>query len=104
MLFGPSGTSGSEYTIVINWDNGKSVFDINNDRENGISGSAELRLNGKVVDISSSGAEYHYTWYGPNVDNNKTPRLDIIASTENNSAFTIKMQTDGENSNINDIF
>lgn len=104
MLFGPSGTSGSEYTIVINWDNGKSVFDINNDRENGISGSAELRLNGKVVDISSSGAEYNYTWYGPKVDNNKTPRLDINAGGENNSAFTITMQIDEENSNINDIF
>ena len=61
--FGTFGTSGSEYTIIINWENGSPVFEYNNDND--------YSLNGKIVLLGPNGNEvtlnentyYNWDWY-----------------------------------------
>ena len=85
MLFGTSGTSGSEYTIVINWDNSQGVFDIQNNIETPLTGWVELLdPDRKVIEQLPSGASYSYKWISESSEH-----LKVEANEQDNSKFII---------------
>lgn len=77
MYFGSSGTSGSDYTIRVNWSNDQKVFDIdeaNRERESGeeeycLSGTVEvLNQDGKNIKLNED-VKYEYSWYKAKCNN-----------------------------------
>ena len=91
MLFGVAGTSGSNYTINVTWNNNsnnKCVFDINKGK---LYGEATLFDQGQPV-ILNSDAQYEYSWYkvqtNKNISEDEFPVLedkDIYYPIQNNS-------------------
>ena len=81
MLFGTAGSSGSDYTLIIAWDNQENVLDIH---KGTISGQVYLfDQSGKTVDIDEN-SQYNFSWYktktADNEDNN--PKHPILESNE----------------------
>ena len=75
MLFGTAGSSGSDYTLIIMWDNQENVLDIH---KGTISGQVYLfDQSGKTVDIDEN-SQYNFSWYKTKtVDNgDKHPILE----------------------------
>ena len=91
MLFGVAGTSGSNYTINVTWNNNsnnKCVFDINKGK---LYGEVTLFDQGQPV-ILNSDAQYEYSWYkvqtNKNISEDEFPVLedkDIYYPIQNNS-------------------
>ena len=62
MFFGIMGTSGSDYTIVVEWSEGAPVFDVSGDGDYSLDGSVKLLdPNGEPVTLNSS-AQYTYSF------------------------------------------
>ena len=60
MFFGTAGSSGSDYTLVVMWDNGENAFDIH---KGTLSGQVYLfDQSGKIVDIDEN-SQYNFSWY-----------------------------------------
>ena len=81
MLFGTAGSSGSDYTLIVMWDNGENAFDIH---KGSLSGQVYLfDQSGKIVDIDEN-SQYNFSWYktktADNEDNN--PKHPILESNE----------------------
>lgn len=84
MQFNIAGTSGSEYTLTINWDNEKNTFDVNKVNEELSGHITLLDLQHSEVELNSE-ANYEYNWY----KFNGTEHLTISHSNDNNSHFSI---------------
>ena len=81
MLFGTAGSSGSDYTLIVIWDNGENALDIH---KGTLSGQVYLfDQSGKTVDIDEN-SQYNFSWYktktADNEDNN--PKHSILESNE----------------------
>lgn len=81
MFFGTAGSSGSDYTLIVMWDNGENAFDIH---KGSLSGQVYLfDQSGKIVDIDEN-SQYNFSWYktktADNEDNN--PKHPILESNE----------------------
>ena len=60
MFFGTAGSSGSDYTLIVMWDNGENAFDIH---KGSLSGQVYLfDQSGKIVDIDEN-SQYNFSWY-----------------------------------------
>ena len=60
MFFGTAGSSGSDYTLIIMWDNGENALDIH---KGTLSGQVYLfDQSGKIVDIDEN-SQYNFSWY-----------------------------------------
>lgn len=98
MFFGTAGTSGSEYTIVVEWSAGIPVFDINKDNET-LTGTVKLLdLNFEEV-VLNSDATYNYSLkYNLNEG--------LICQPENNSPNQSNFTISKNNNNIdmNDLY
>jgi hypothetical protein len=96
MQFKIAGTSGSGYSLVVNWT-GQNTFDVNKDGEK-LSGYVTLLdPQGYEVELNSD-ANYEYDWYN---FNGETKHLIISPSNDNNSHFSIS-KTNGLN--INELY
>lgn len=101
MFFGTAGTSGSEYTIIVEWSVGIPVFDINKDNET-LTGTVKLLdLNFEEV-VLNSNAIYNYNL---KYSLSKNSNIGLICQSENNSPnqsiFTISKTN---NINMNDLY
>ena len=84
MQFNIAGTSGSVYSLVVNW-NGQNTFDVNKGGEE-LSGYVTL-LDPQNYEVElNSNANYEYGWYN---FNGETEHLIISPSNDNNSHFSI---------------
>lgn len=96
MQFNIAGTSGSGYSLVVNWS-GQNTFDVNKDGEE-LSGYVTLLdPQGYEVELNSD-ANYEYDWYN---FNGTTKHLGFSLSDNNNSHFSIS-KIDGLN--INELY
>lgn len=66
MLFGTAGTSGSNYTLVLNWENGENALNLSEKKYNGESSLTGrvylLDQNGLLADIQAD-SQYEFSWY-----------------------------------------
>ena len=96
MQFNIAGTSGSGYSLVVNWT-GQNTFDVNKNGEK-LSGYVTLLdPQGYEVELNSD-ANYEYDWYN---FNGTTKHLEFSLSNNNNSHFSIN-KIDGLN--INELY
>ena len=105
MFFGTAGSSGSDYTLIIMWDNGENALDIH---KGSLSGQVYLfDQSGKIVDIDEN-SQYNFSWYktktADNEDNN--PKSPILESNKelrypiNNSALDKLLDLNGNAINV----
>ncbi len=101
MFFGIAGTSGSDYTIVVEWSAGIPVFDINKDNET-LTGTVKLLdLNFEEV-VLNSNAIYNYNLkYSLNENSNVGLTCQSENNSPNQSIFTISKTS---NVNMNDLY
>lgn len=97
MQFNIAGTSGSEYTLDINWDNQKNTFDVSKADEELSGYITLLDLQHSEVELNSE-ANYEYNWYK---FNGETEHLKISHSGDNNSHFSISKE---DGLNINELY
>ena len=99
MFFGMAGTSGSDYTIVVEWSEGIPVFDVNGDNDGkdySLNGNVKLLdLNGEPVTLNNS-AQYIYKF-----EENETYTRLKVEINNSNSSFKISKNNNNNNSNIN---
>lgn len=97
MQFNIAGTSGSGYSLVVNWNGQKNTFDVNKNGEE-LSGYVTLLdPQGYEVELNSD-ANYEYDWYN---FNGETKHLEFSLSGNNYSHFSIS-KTD--ELNINELY
>ena len=110
MHFNTAGTSGSEYTMIINWNRQDVVFDISKTDEELSGEIILLNPKGQETSINNSGAEYIYNWYKYNGEDSNSPNLEIITDWDglidnpNNYKFKIKKRKEivnGEEQEVN---
>ena len=84
MRFGTAGTSGSDYTIILDWDNGQNAF---NASEDYLAGSLFLMdQSGEIIDLPE-GASWDCHWY-------KTYEASLTTTEENEILSTSKETRD----------
>ena len=88
MRFGSAGTSGSDYTIVVNWSNDQAVFDIsevNNDSNYALSGEVNI-LDQDGKNIVNDNLNYEYSWYKVKSD---SCNFDYVEETNEDLLYPI---------------
>ena len=96
MFFGMAGTSGSDYTIVVEWSEGIPVFDVNGGEGYSLNGSVKLLdLNGEPVTLNDS-AKYIYSFE----ENEIYTGLEVEVNNSN-SNFKISKN---DNISMNDLY
>lgn len=95
MQFDIASTTGSKYTLTIDWDNNNKMFDIKG--TGSLQGRMVLKLNNEEV-ILNADAKYSYTWYKKGAN----ALLKITSSDDNYSKFEITKQN--SSLNINDLY
>ena len=80
MFFGTAGSSGSDYTLIVMWDNGENALDIH---KGTLSGQVYLfDQSGKTVDIDEN-SQYNFSWYKTKtIDNDDNPKSPILESNK----------------------
>lgn len=81
MFFGTAGSSGSDYTLIVMWDNEENAFDIH---KGSLSGQVYLfDQSGKIVDIDEN-SQYNFSWYKTKTADNEddNPKHPILESNE----------------------
>ena len=101
MFFGMAGTSGSDYTIVVEWSEGIPVFDVNGDNDYSLNGNVKLLdLNGEPITLNNS-AQYTYNFE----ENEIYTGLKVEVNNSNSSFKISKNNNTNNNSNImNDLY
>lgn len=97
MQFNIAGTSGSGYSLVVNWSGQKNTFDVNKNGEELSGDIILLDPQGYEVELNSD-ANYEYDWYN---FNGTAKHLEFSLSNNNNSHFSIS-KIDGLN--INELY
>ena len=98
MLFGTAGSSGSDYTLIVMWDNGENAFDIH---KGSLSGQVYLfDQSGKIVDIDEN-SQYNFSWYKTKTEVYNRDKNPILESNKElrypikNSALDKLLDLDG---------
>ena len=106
MHFNTAGTSGSEYTMIINWNRQDVVFDISKIDEELSGEIILLNPRGQETSINNSGAEYIYNWYKYNEEDSNLEIItnwDGLTDNPNNYKFKIKRK-ENKTVDINELY
>ena len=106
MFFGMAGTSGSDYTIVVEWSEGIPVFDINGGEDYSLDGNVKLLdLNGEPITLNNS-AEYTYNLEKTSEETEVEgyTELKVNKINNSNSEFNIVKDNNNYRINMNDLY